>query len=210
MTTFLSANETAAKFGIMAEKLDKILNRKDCPKDMVDDRGYFSVEAVAAMLTKMKKAAESAKQWHDNKVANKTVKKSTKRTAKKTVKRAVKKTAKPVPTKKACRRKSTSAIETAPTVGTAPTATVITFSDYKRKFWEFKGRWAKVVDGTMTSQETLNLVKDALEFGYAELIGAPMPGSDLLRILTALRDQGASGALCGCGRTTGLKGDQQC
>jgi len=169
MTTYLSANETAAKFGIPVNALDKILNRKDCVKNIVDDTGRFNVEAVAAMLNKMKQAAERTRQWAAKKAAQKTTTKATKKT--------MKKAAKSVQKKKVYRRRRVKqVVHELPADPSAlqekvPGKAWSTFSESKRKFWEQNARWERVIDGTLTVQDALQLVNAALEFSYTELTG---------------------------------------
>ena len=54
---FIPANEAAEQCGISIEKLEKLANRKDCPKKMIDGEGNYNPGVVNKFLARMERIA---------------------------------------------------------------------------------------------------------------------------------------------------------
>jgi len=57
---FLSAKQTAEKFGITVEKLEKIATYKTAPKGMVDSRGNYDIAKVESAIKRIERNARYA------------------------------------------------------------------------------------------------------------------------------------------------------
>jgi len=64
---FLTSQQAADKFGITVEKLERISNRKDCPANFVDTKGYYDEEKVGKILAHMRKQADKVKEYYTKK-----------------------------------------------------------------------------------------------------------------------------------------------
>jgi hypothetical protein len=161
MTDYLIAEETAEKFGITVERLYAILNRKDCPKGIINDEGKFNVEAVGKFLAKLKKVNDKLREFYRQKKEGKAVEapqhtKETKKAAKKASKKA-----KPAGQ---CNGTCCKIPNTSPAKSEAPK---LTYDEFRRKFWEQNRRWELAISGIPTREIMTALVADALEYGYS-------------------------------------------
>jgi hypothetical protein len=159
MPQYLSADEVAAKFGVSTTKLDRILDRKDCPENMTDDEGNFDVEKVGEFLSHMKKLAGYSRKSQQRK----------REEQKNTPQRKVPKSRGAKRGPKGPRKKSTPVA-----IASANSRKFADFHAFKRKFWETNHRWERYVDGDLTSAELNQFILAALVFGWQVHTGQNM------------------------------------
>jgi hypothetical protein len=162
---YVSPLTIATKFGIDVSKLEKIRNRSDCIRNIVDENGNWSEEIVGRMLTRMKKLAETSKEHDRRRRAEKsTDRPTTNRRKPKSTKDKPKTRAKVVKAKTKATRCAKVAKQ--PSVTYPLISQDISFESFKYQFWLKGDKWRQLIDKPL-GDDARQLIDAALEFGYA-------------------------------------------
>jgi len=138
---FLSPQETADKFGITVEKLERMSKRKDCPADFVDENGCYNEEKVGKMLDFLQKQAEYTKKYHAAKRAE---------------------SAEGTPQTRAAKKSKTQKKHYVST----PAASSESYDEFVMRFWETDEMWRDFVTAEVNENWLRYFLNAALEFGY--------------------------------------------
>jgi len=133
---FVSPQEAADKCGITVERLEKISKRKKLPKNFVDDRGNYNIDAVKKMLEFIRQQAEYTKEYNARQKGGQAVKTHKTRSPRKAK---------------------------TPRVKARPAETL---DEFTTRFWETDEMWREFVSAEMNEQWLRYFIRSALEFGH--------------------------------------------
>ena len=139
---FANAEDTAKRFGITVEKLERMSKRKSCPKGFVDSDGLYDHDKVRKLLDLMEKQRAGAHKSHAARRG-----KTTEQAAEKKPKRKARNEPR------------------------HQTSTQETFEEFAMRFWETDEMWKEFVSAEANEAYLRYFVNSALQFGYNSLQG---------------------------------------